>query len=376
MVSAVYRTRREDIYLLGKSLLAARKLDDLVLFSLRRQHRSSSYKIPHRTRTPYHTKAPHRTKKRTQSDTTQSDTIQPNTTDQTTTPHPKMPLTSTKTSTPPTHYLLTLYPGHQLLDSAGPLDILSMITKSPQGHAFTLTIVTETLDPIDLAFTAGTTWEWEDTVEVPRAADGRHGGLGFNPRLVPDLTFEGALRDLRRGGTLVVGGVERPVDVVLVPGGMGNRMFRVDKASGERRSNVGPLVDFLGELDRGDWVRCAWMTVCTGSDVLARTGLLDGRRATTNVHAFEKVKAKQPGVEWLEKRRWVRSLPGEVADGEGKEVIKREVWTGAGVSAGMDLMLWFVAEVWGVEFARATARRLEYEWRESVGEGERDPFYE
>lgn len=75
----------------------------------------------------------------------------------------------------------------------------------------------------------------------------------------------------------------------------------------------------------------------------------------------------------------MRSLPTEVQDSVaagGREVIRREVWTSAGISAGMDLMLWFVAEVWGRDFARSIAGRLEYEWREKVGEGERDPYYE
>lgn len=252
-----------------------------------------------------------------------------------------------------------------------------MSTKSPEGADFTLTIVAETLDPVDLAATApsSSSWEWEDIPELPRNKNGGFGGLGFNPRLVPDVTFESALRDLKNTGTVMVNGEARSIDVVLIPGGIGSRMFRVDKKTGERRSNVAPLVEFIKEVNRGDWVRCAWMTVCTGSDILARTGLLRGRRATTNVRAFQGVSGRNPGVEWLEKRRWVRSLPGEVGE-DGGEVIKREVWTSAGVSAGMDLMLWFLAEVWGKEFAKMIASKIEYEWREGVGEGERDPYYE
>ena len=54
---------------------------------------------------------------------------------------------------------------------------------------------------------------------------------------------------------------------------------------------------------------------------------------------------------------------------------EKEIWTSAGISAGMDLMLWYVAEIYGKITAREVGRRLEYEWRESVGEGEVDPYY-
>lgn len=287
-----------------------------------------------------------------------------------------MPITSTETPIP-SSFLLVLYPGHQLLDSAGPLDILSTVTRTTGAADLTLTIASSTLDPVDLALrTPSDPWTWEHMPNLPRTETGSFSGSGFNPRFVPDITFAQALTDLREtGGMIKVKGRTRHIDCVLVPGGIGSRMVRLNKMTGERSSNVAELVEFLGELNRGDWVRTAWLTVCTGSDVLARTGLLDGRRATTNVSAFEGVRGRNPGVKWLEKRRWVRSLPGE-GDTNGKEIIKREVWTSAGISAGMDLMLWFIAEVWGGrDFAKLIAGRLEYEWREGVGDGEIDPYY-
>lgn len=87
------------------------------------------------------------------------------------------------------------------------------------------------------------------------------------------------------------------------------------------------------------------LTVCTGSEILARTSLLDGRRATTNKRVFNEVKKLHPDVEWVAKARWVQ-------DGD--------VWTSSGVSAGMDLVFAWMASVWGEKVAQETADRSEY----------------
>ncbi|KAK5938206.1 hypothetical protein PMZ80_009795 [Knufia obscura] len=300
-----------------------------------------------------------------------------------------MPLTNTSVPTPQ-NFFVVLYHGHQLLDSAGPLDILSTITKTQQGRNFTLTFLAEDLGAINLAAIppVDADWDFEESGEMPRDDEGMVGGRGFNPTLNADVSFEDALRELRdtgkvevnvRGRNSETGRWEvrkesRNVDVLFIPGGIGSRLYRVDNVSGERTLNVKSAIEFVRAVCLEGYVRSAVMTVCTGSDLLAHTGLLDGRRATTNAMAFEKVAKRHEGVKWLEKRRWVRSLPEEVQGKEGG--FDGEIWTSAGISAGMDLMLWFVAEVWGGDFARGVGRRLEYEWRENVGEGEVDPYYE
>lgn len=160
------------------------------------------------------------------------------------------------------------------------------------------------------------------------------------------------------------------MDVILIPGGIGTRMTRIE-SDGSKTSNVASVVDFVREVCEQGFVRSAVLTVCTGSDLLAKTGLLDGRRATTNAIAFDKVAARNPKVNWLKNRRWVRS---KVDESQNRKLDK-EIWTSAGVSAGMDLMLHFLKEVYGQDFADAVERKLEYEWRRDVGEGEIDSYY-
>jgi len=126
--------------------------------------------------------------------------------------------------------------------------------------------------------------------------------------------------------------------MLLLPGGMGARGPRGEE-------NTGPVVQFLKTLDlSGEGSIKHVLTVCTGSEILARTGLLDGRNATTNKRAFNDVKAKHPNVKWVAKARWV-------VDGN--------VWTSSGISAGMDLAFAWMAEVWGEEVAGFVADRSE-----------------
>jgi transcriptional regulator GlxA family with amidase domain len=84
-------------------------------------------------------------------------------------------------------------------------------------------------------------------------------------------------------------------------------------------------------------------SVCTGAFLLAAAGLLDGRRVTTHWQACDLLAAQYPGLV-------VEKDPIFVRDGD--------VWTSAGVTAGMDLALALVTEDLGRDVALATARRL------------------
>jgi len=126
------------------------------------------------------------------------------------------------------------------------------------------------------------------------------------------------------------------VDLLLVPGGQGTRTL-----TGDER--------FLGALrslaDRSSTI----LSVCTGSALLAKAGILDGKRATSNKQAWDWVVAQGPKVEWIRQARWV-------VDGN--------IYTSSGITAGIDMALGFVADRSGIEVARRAARGLEYSWNE------------
>jgi transcriptional regulator GlxA family with amidase domain len=133
------------------------------------------------------------------------------------------------------------------------------------------------------------------------------------------------------------------LDLLLVPGGFGTR------AEADNTALIGWLTERAAAAERA-------MTVCTGTALLARTGLLDGRRATTNKMFFDWVASHGPHVEWVKQARWV-------ADGR--------FVTSSGVSAGMDMALAVIAELWGQPLAERVALATEYEWHRDAGW---DPF--
>jgi transcriptional regulator GlxA family with amidase domain len=132
-------------------------------------------------------------------------------------------------------------------------------------------------------------------------------------------------------------------DILLIPGGIGTRLLMRD-------------ADFLARVKRLAETSKIVATVCTGSMLLAATGLLDGHRATSNKLIFKQVKRSAPNVEWISSARWVE---------DGKYV------TASGVSAGMDMALALIAKLRDRKTALRVARRAEYEWHEDA---DRDPF--
>lgn len=113
-------------------------------------------------------------------------------------------------------------------------------------------------------------------------------------------------------------------DILIVPGGMGTRTLVTD-----------------------DW----FLSVCTGSALLAAAGILDGRHATTNKNAFDWVRNHGTSVLWEREPRWVR-------DGN--------IYTAAGVSAGTDMAVGFVADQFGKEKAEEICKQIEYHWYDNA----------
>jgi transcriptional regulator GlxA family with amidase domain len=188
-----------------------------------------------------------------------------------------------------------IFPDVEVLDFAGPYEVFAVTNELNERRLFHTFTVAERAGPV-------------------RARN----GLG----VVPDHTFADC----------------PPPDLLVVPGGLGTR----------------PL------LDRPDVV--AWVaaraaaaeitaSVCTGSLLLAKAGLLAGRRATTHHLRHDLLRELAPDATVLTDRRWVDE--GRVA-------------TSAGISAGIDLSLHLVARLHGTEVAARTARYMEYDWKDAA----------
>ena len=158
-------------------------------------------------------------------------------------------------------------------------------------------------------------------------------------RNVPDWTVrtvakqQGEVRDERGTLGLVadrsLDQVTAP-DLVLVPGGAGNRPLLDDDE----------LLGWLREVDRST----KWTTsVCTGSLLLGAAGLLRGKRATTNWLVLDAL--RQYGAEPV----------------GGRFVEDGKVLTAAGVTAGIDMALHLVARETSPEVAEAVQLGIEYD---------------
>ncbi|HEU4479370.1 MAG TPA: DJ-1/PfpI family protein [Pyrinomonadaceae bacterium] len=144
------------------------------------------------------------------------------------------------------------------------------------------------------------------------------------PRVAPDMFRNDAPR--------------KSIDILMIPGG-NTRPLLEDKPE-----RVKALSNWVREMDE----QVKLMTsVCTGAAVLAQSGVLDGKPATTNHSAFAWVSTYGPRVLWDNVSRWVDA--------------DRYV-TSAGVSAGTDMAFHLVDRLMGRAVAETAAKSAEYDW--------------
>ena len=96
-------------------------------------------------------------------------------------------------------------------------------------------------------------------------------------------------------------------------------------------------------------------SVCSGALILAEAGLLDGRRATTH---------------WQRTRQFVAAYPKVKLEADRIYTRDGNIWTSAGITAGIDLSLAMVAEDYGDEIAQRTAKQLVLYHRRSGGQSQ------
>ena len=133
------------------------------------------------------------------------------------------------------------------------------------------------------------------------------------------------------------------LDLILLPGGIGT----VPELKNEA------LLEFLRQRCPSSQVT---MSVCTGSALLAKAGLLDGLSATSNKMFFELARSQGDKVDWQESARWVDT---------GQYV------TSSGVSAGTDMALAVIERIFGAELAAMVMNYTEYQWHRDA---DQDPF--
>lgn len=134
-------------------------------------------------------------------------------------------------------------------------------------------------------------------------------------RVLPDCTF----------------GDHPDLDVLLVPGGNGRVEAGKDPAITGWLAATAPKV--------------RWLTsVCTGSLLLHDAGLLNGRRAATHWAAEDEMEARED----------VTLVRGE------RFVVDGDVVTSQGVSAGIDMALWLIGQLHGVDHARGVQKYVQY----------------
>jgi len=121
------------------------------------------------------------------------------------------------------------------------------------------------------------------------------------------------------------------IDIVVVPGGWGSRKVMEDP-------------EVLAWVQRIAQSARYTTSVCTGALVLARAGLLAGRRATTHWAAYDLLESLGEGVKVI---RDVR-------------VVKDGIFSSAGVSAGIDMAFALVEEICDASVANETAHYIEY----------------
>ncbi|MEU9992683.1 helix-turn-helix domain-containing protein [Streptomyces sp. NPDC048045] len=191
--------------------------------------------------------------------------------------------------------VVVLFDGVDLLDVTGPPEVFALLRReTDDATGYHVVLAAESMDPVT---------------------------TGAGVRVLPDVTFE------------EVSGSR--IDTLMVPGSV--------EVDAQRRvhaltdpNTVRRVKDLAGHADR-------IASVCVGAHLLAAAGLLDGKRATTHWSTAQQLTDEHPSVD-------VDADPIFIRDGK--------VWTGAGITACLDLSLALVAEDFGEPTALRVARQL------------------
>ncbi len=191
---------------------------------------------------------------------------------------------------------ILLFDGVELLDFAGPFEVFSAARPSPDSPNRLMEVFTvaEQDDPIIC----------------------RNGLV-----VIPSYSLESCPQ----------------ADILVIPGGQGTR------TAIHNQRLIAWICQRAGQVS-------LTTSVCTGSFLLAKAGLLAGKAVTTHWGSIDRLRMDFPELDVRENLRWVD---------EG------EIITSAGVSAGIDMALHVLDRIYGPAVAAATARGIEYDYWKS-----------
>ncbi|OAL54802.1 class I glutamine amidotransferase-like protein [Pyrenochaeta sp. DS3sAY3a] len=222
-----------------------------------------------------------------------------------------LPLPVNGTLPPPKNWAVALFPSFDSIDVVGPLNPLWYLAFSRHLNLY---LLSTSLHPVPIA---------------PLTPSLNTHNSSFWWSMTPTHTYAAPPPD---------------IEVLPVPGG-----------AGARAGNVSAQIEFVRHM----YPKLRYLiSVCTGAGILARAGVLDGRRATTNKKAWGPITAMGPEVQWVSPARWV-------VDGN--------IWSSSGVTAGQDLIFAFMEEVYGAEVTRSIQATTEFERSRGMCD---DPFAE
>ncbi|MTV50868.1 DJ-1/PfpI family protein [Heliobacillus mobilis] len=180
----------------------------------------------------------------------------------------------------------------EVLDFAGPFEVLSLTT-----------IAGTDIRPFKVK-----------TVSEKGTSISARNGL----KIQPDYSFENAPK----------------FDILIVPGGYGAEEIEIHKPN---------VITWLQKQEERVELICS---VCTGAFLLAKAGILDGKKATTH---------------WMDIDRLEAEFPNILVIRDVKYVDEGSVITSSGISAGINMSFYMVQKLLGNEVAQATAKRMEFD---------------
>ncbi|WP_424475471.1 DJ-1/PfpI family protein [Oceanobacillus kimchii] len=123
-------------------------------------------------------------------------------------------------------------------------------------------------------------------------------------------------------------------DIVIIPGGYGAEEIEISNPN---------VINWI----KNQQAKVEFMTsVCTGALLLAKAGILDGKRATTH---------------WMDLDRLEKEYPSVLVQRDTKFIDEGSIITSGGISAGINMSFHLISRLHGIEVAKETAKRMEYD---------------